>query len=199
MVGNDIIDLELTRQKSNWRRKGFAEKVFTSKEQEAIFESKIPFVTAWRLWSMKESAYKLFIQTGGERFFIPLHLKSEIISSVNGIVDCHELRMYTRTNLNSKFIFTSVSTSSSNIGEDKIFILPKADYHFQSNFIHRQMLICISRNYNLNISKLQLRKTNQGVPEVTYEKQKIDISFSMTHHGYYGAISWFCPNSDAIM
>ena len=29
MIGNDVIDLQQSRQESNWQRKGFLEKLFT--------------------------------------------------------------------------------------------------------------------------------------------------------------------------
>ena len=190
MVGNDIIDIRLANQQSDWQRKGFVEKVFTQEEQLAINSSEDPFGTVWRIWSMKESAYKLYLQTGQERFFNPLHLSCEIISSEKGIVYCEELKIYTRTKFNSKFIFTSVSSSSMDNAEDQVFYIPKSDYHFQSEFTHRQILKCIARKFDLNIYKLKIRKTNQKVPEVVYNKQKLDFCFSLTHHGNYGAFSY---------
>jgi len=68
MVGNDIIDLGETRRSTNWERPGFVQKIFTPKEQGFINASADPFSIVWRLWSMKESAYKVFLQTGVDRF-----------------------------------------------------------------------------------------------------------------------------------
>ncbi len=42
MIGNDIVDLVQARFQSNWKRKGFVQKIFTQKEQELIFSSKNP-------------------------------------------------------------------------------------------------------------------------------------------------------------
>ena len=42
MIGNDIVDLVQARLQSNWKRKGFVEKIFTQKEQELIFSSQNP-------------------------------------------------------------------------------------------------------------------------------------------------------------
>ena len=58
MIGNDIVDLELAAVQSNWRRKGFLEKVFTASEREIISSGEDPDLTVWLLWSMKEAAYK---------------------------------------------------------------------------------------------------------------------------------------------
>ena len=60
MIGNDIVDLVQARFQSNWKRKGFVQKIFTQKEQELIFSSKNPENMVWNLWTRKESAYKIF-------------------------------------------------------------------------------------------------------------------------------------------
>jgi hypothetical protein len=33
MIGNDVVDLALAQKESNWKRKGFLNKLFTSVEQ----------------------------------------------------------------------------------------------------------------------------------------------------------------------
>ena len=39
MVGNDLVDLQIAKSQSNWRRKGFLEKQFTIKEQQLILQN----------------------------------------------------------------------------------------------------------------------------------------------------------------
>ena len=34
MIGNDIVDLDLARKESNWKRKGFLDKIFSLQEQQ---------------------------------------------------------------------------------------------------------------------------------------------------------------------
>ena len=36
MIGNDIIDLDVAKTESNWKRKGFLDKIFTANEQFQI-------------------------------------------------------------------------------------------------------------------------------------------------------------------
>lgn len=79
MIGNDLVDLKLAAKQSNWQRKGFLDKLFTPKEQGCILNSSNPFETVWLLWSMKESAYKAYLQTHNERFFAPKKLACNLI------------------------------------------------------------------------------------------------------------------------
>lgn len=61
MTGNDIVDIKQAAAESNWKRKGFLEKIFTPHEQEYIGQSALPEEMVWKLWSMKESAYNIYI------------------------------------------------------------------------------------------------------------------------------------------
>ena len=42
MIGNDIVDLALAKKQSNWRRKGYFEKIFTQQEQHLINNTQNP-------------------------------------------------------------------------------------------------------------------------------------------------------------
>lgn len=74
MIGNDIVDLNLSRVQSNWKRKGFLEKQYTPLEQKQIFSSKHPELCLWRFWTMKEAVYKVIVQDHKQRFFDPKKL-----------------------------------------------------------------------------------------------------------------------------
>ncbi|MEM9680031.1 MAG: 4'-phosphopantetheinyl transferase superfamily protein, partial [Bacteroidota bacterium] len=78
MVGNDIIDVSLAMKASHWRRDRFLEKLFTPKEQSYIFQSEHQEAMLWQLWSMKESAYKLYMQKGGSRFYNPKRIECQM-------------------------------------------------------------------------------------------------------------------------
>jgi phosphopantetheinyl transferase (holo-ACP synthase) len=72
MIGNDVVDLALAATDSNWRRPGFLDKVFTTKEQYYILNHPLPDMAVWSLWSKKESAYKVFNRQSGESALNPL-------------------------------------------------------------------------------------------------------------------------------
>lgn len=71
MIGNDVIDLARTRVESNWRRKGFLEKLFRQEEQAMIASHPDPELLVWLLWSMKESVYKIWNRHTNIRCYNP--------------------------------------------------------------------------------------------------------------------------------
>ncbi|RZL44586.1 MAG: 4-phosphopantetheinyl transferase family protein, partial [Pedobacter sp.] len=71
MLGNDIVDLQLATIQSNWRRKGYLQKIFTEQEQDLIANATNQDQMVWLLWSMKEAAYKIVSPMVGERFYKP--------------------------------------------------------------------------------------------------------------------------------
>lgn len=110
MIGNDVIDLALAREESDWQREGFLDKLFTESEQEFIVNYSLPETMVWILWSMKESAYKIFNNATGKRAYIPLQL---ICSSLEnrenyfyGKVTCAGTTYFTMTYLSNDCIET---------------------------------------------------------------------------------------------
>ena len=51
MIGNDIVDLAFALKKSNWKRKGYLDKIFTNHEQLLIIKSDNPENMVWNLWT----------------------------------------------------------------------------------------------------------------------------------------------------
>lgn len=75
MIGNDIVDLQQAALDSNWKRKGFLEKLFTAEEQFLIASyTQNPELMVWLLWTMKESAYKINSNITKLRAFAPVKL-----------------------------------------------------------------------------------------------------------------------------
>ena len=101
MIGNDIIDLNVAQQESNWRRTGFLEKIFTQSEQLLISNTANPEIMVWYLWSLKEAAYKIFNRQTLIRAFMPLQFECFDIQMLNknnlGKVRCLDTIYYTQT------------------------------------------------------------------------------------------------------
>lgn len=101
MIGNDIIDLTVAQQESNWRRTGFLEKIFTQSEQLLISNTAKPEIMVWYLWSLKEAAYKIYNRQTLIRAFMPIQLECFDIQMLNknnfGKVRCLDTIYYTQT------------------------------------------------------------------------------------------------------
>ena len=108
MIGNDIVDLALTQKESNWKRKGFLNKIFTDKEQLLILNDLNPEVMVWNLWSRKEAAYKIYNRNTGIRGYFPLQIECFDLEIIDGIqfgkVVIKEAIYYTKTTINSEYI-----------------------------------------------------------------------------------------------
>ena len=188
-LGNDIVDIFQTKRDSNWQRKGFLEKIFSPSEQELITDASDPFLTVWRLWSMKESAYKLYLQQGATRFFNPLKVNCEIFSAEDGkatIADCH---MATKTEITHSYIYSTAFEKPSQLPHSCIFALPADSATHQQLFSYQQLFNFIEVASGIDQGQLRIKKTKEGVPELFYKDHKIAVSFSLTHHGKYGAFA----------
>jgi len=75
MIGNDIVDLLQADKDSNWKRKGYLDKIFTNEEQFLISSDMHPSLMVWLLWSMKEAAYKINSRATKLRTFAPIKLR----------------------------------------------------------------------------------------------------------------------------
>lgn len=99
MIGNDVIDLDLAWSESDWRRKGYLEKLFGANERELILSSADPGISVWDLWSRKEAAYKIFNRRTGIRAFNPLYF------------ECRDLASESRVNCGNEVVFTQTEVS----------------------------------------------------------------------------------------
>lgn len=110
MIGNDVIDLALAKKESNWKRKGFLNKLFTSGEQLLIRNSENPEIMVWNLWSRKEAAYKIYNRQTQFSAYIPHRLECFDMDIRDGIfygkVICYDKIYFTKTQITSDCIET---------------------------------------------------------------------------------------------
>ncbi len=159
MIGNDIVDLALARKESNWKRRGFLDKLFTLKEQIMISKSSNPETTVWNLWSRKEAAYKIYNRKTQIRAFIPLQLECFDIekkdSFLYGKVICYDTIYFTKTEITSEYIETNAVLNPSDFIKIKI----------------------------INSSETII-KTN-GIPDYFDSENKLGKPISKSHHGRF--------------
>ena len=162
MIGNDIVDLALAKKESNWKRKGFLDKIFTKKEQLMISKAKNQEVMVWNLWSRKEAAYKIFNRQTQIREYIPLQLECSDLEIIDGFyfgkVIINDSIYFTKTEITRQFINTIAVVNSQDF--DTIKALN-------------------------NLEKIQ---KNNGIPNY-FENDKLPLKpVSISHHGRFKQI-----------
>lgn len=190
MIGNDLVDLKLAAKQSNWQRKGFLDKLFTPKEQGYILNSGDSFKTVWLLWSMKESAYKAYLQIHCDRFFAPKNLACHLISKNKGTVLIHNTLFFTESEISEALIYTVAFTKNQNksfIGN--CFEFEYSNFKNQQSQTYQKVLAAFSNKLKLSVVQVKIEKNGQGVPQLFHDKVLIKHSFSLTHHGQFGAFS----------
>ena len=162
MIGNDIVDLALARKESNWKRKGFLDKVFTKKEQFLITNAENSEIMVWNLWSRKEAAYKIYNRQTQIRGFFPLQLECYDLEIIDGIVfgqvAIKDFIYFTKTAITAQFIHT-------------IAVKNIRDFDFIITLENRK-----------NIQK------NNGTPSYFYEGTSVSRPISISHHGRFEQI-----------
>jgi phosphopantetheinyl transferase (holo-ACP synthase) len=137
VIGNDIVDLALAQKESNWKRKGFLNKIFTEKEQLLIFNDLNPELMVWNLWSRKEAAYKIYNRNTGIRGYFPLQIECFDLELIDGIqfgkVAIKEAIYYTKTTINSEYINSIAVVAIEDF--DKVTLLENSKYIRKNNGI----------------------------------------------------------------
>ncbi|KQR65257.1 hypothetical protein ASF92_20200 [Pedobacter sp. Leaf176] len=175
MLGNDIVDLNLAKIQSNWRRKNYLDKIFTEEEHRLISSAKDPDVLVWILWSMKESAYKICNRITNKRLFNPAAFQCSIVELNNetakGLVNYNTLKVLTTTEIKTEFIHT--------IATD--------DIRFSKNIRlwRNQYPLNYPQLFNKQNTDYQLYKNENNLPEVKNLCNKTPHHVSVSHHGNY--------------
>lgn len=106
MIGNDIVDLALAKKESNWKRKGYLDKIFTVSEQLLIQKSTNQELAIWNLWSRKEAVYKIILQKGGKRGYYPRKIECLDLNLENGMIEFENQIFYTITIVKNESIYS---------------------------------------------------------------------------------------------
>ena len=191
MIGNDIVDLNNMAIQTNWKRARFLDTVFSEKEQLIISVSENPHQMVWLFWSMKEAAYKLYVQQFGKRFFNPKKLVCHLSSSTIGYVSVENRTYHTTSIISNDYIYSVATLNNSQNYKSMIFEVEDKSYLTQSNSLKNRLLESISKNKDLNFQDLYVRKDLVGVPQLFYNDSKLPIQMSLTHCGNYCGYAYF--------
>ncbi len=193
MVGNDIIDLAAAEKGSDWRRSGFLEKVFTAKEQVYISNFHDQHLMVWLLWSMKESAYKIFVQENFIRLLAPLKFQCNIITDTEGIffgeVLLDKKSYFTLSRISSNTISTTAFSHKpfpKNIINQEL-VFSKSEYLSRKNEILSNFFSEISEYFHIPLGDLSIKKDAFNIPYLLYKGEHLRSSISFSHHGRFGS------------
>lgn len=188
MIGNDVVDLHLAKKQSDWRRKGFLERVFTFSEKKFITSSGNADARVWLLWSMKEAAYK----ANQRKNFLSRRLnwksqECEVLTIrerfASGLVRIGAETYFTRSEISEEVIYTSAVDR-----EDRI--LKNGYFKTSSEEMKRQFLQQFSAFNTLNDETLEIRKNSQDVPFLFLHGTALPVPFSFTGHGRFHGFSF---------
>ncbi len=171
MIGNDIIDLNLALKQSDWKRKGWLQKICTKHEQSYILNSEKPFLSVWRLWSMKESAYKAeqrIYQLAPK--FNPKSFECNIVS---GKIVSNKQTYHTQSTITKDYIHTYTYNSNQEIAIQKLD--------------NSNTLIFLEKKLNIPKSRLSIKKDSNNIPHIYIDDKLSNNVISISHHGKYRA------------
>ena len=180
MIGNDIVDLSVAKLESNWQRRGFLEKLFTKNEQRQILSALNSFVCVWKIWSMKEAAYKIYTQQNDQRFFAPKKFNCSIISNKYGLVNFKDQVFYTSSIVKREYIFTLASLEKYTKAYSDL-VIPR--------FIDRTIKKQLENITTFSADEIEQKKTKNNAPVYYYKDILLTKSCSISHHGNYGVFS----------
>lgn len=183
MVGNDIVDLAEAKRTSNWERPRFLDKLFTLKEQQFIYNSELPFQMVWRLWSMKEAAYKLYVQHHPSRFYNPKGFECNL-QNERGMVKFNDFECLINTKITTQYILSEARLRDCKMTSKVIKICAK-NLNTQSEITRSALLKELSKTYRVSVSDLKFKKSEFGIPIILFNSE--DIHVSLSHHGGFGA------------
>ncbi|MEO6348952.1 MAG: 4'-phosphopantetheinyl transferase superfamily protein [Aquaticitalea sp.] len=187
MIGNDIVDLEIAKHNSRWEGQRFLDKLFSAEEQYFIKADDNRFQNIWRLWSMKESAYKIISRGDDIVRFIPKSFECCITNSTEGQVVFENTFVSTLTETHSKFIYTNAHLNTEWTYE--VFQLQHSDAKSQHKETYQNAINFLANLTGVSQDTIEIRKDQFGVPHIYADGILQEELLSITHHGHFGALA----------
>lgn len=179
MVGNDLVYLQKAAAESNWKRKGFLEKLCSRDEQQLIWEAKDSFLLFWIMWTMKESVYKIINRQTGIRNYAPAALQCKNIQlnpeGARGTVNYQGQSFSTLTTVQHNLVHSIAVLAAAEFAKVKVLQL---NYH--KNYME---------DFNQSSTSYQIDKKD-GLPEMTNRLSGLKHAISISHHGPHLAIAY---------
>ncbi len=180
VIGNDIVDIERAVSTTNWKRKGYLQKLFTEEEQRIILNSEFPEIQIWKYWSMKEAAYKAHHRRFRlARKFNPVQYNCNETSEGLGTVIKDNYRYKTATSSSVNFIHTIASVNNNGILFSEVFM--------DSEAIKEMVITHFASVNQLQKEQVTVKKDENYIPHLYLDNKIHPVNFSITHHGNFSA------------
>lgn len=190
MIGNDIIDLNVAGINSRWQEQRFLDKLFTKEEQLFILKDGLRFQNIWRLWSMKESAYKIHARMVSSSIFNPKSFHCKITSEKSGLVFFGDHKVNTTTENNNNVIYTTAYFQNS-LHINKIVLL-EGTVKQKHQFLKEKAIQAYVDFKSVSKTSVSILKNDHGVPQFFRNEKLQDDALTLTHHGQYGGFAISC-------
>jgi len=192
LIGNDIIDLELFRKETNWKRDNYLKKLFTETEQQQILDSQEPELLVAIFWAMKEASYKAHQRKFSQsRTYNPSAFECEIYSDLNnsdlkGSVIILEQNYSAEISRTEEYIHC-IAFSTPQQKNQKIF-------EKEVN-IKLELRTYYSKLKKISLVDISIEKDHNFIPHLLNKGVDENENFSISHHGKLSAFVLALTNS----
>lgn len=187
MIGNDIVDLEFTKLNSRWQEQRFLDKLFSAEEQDFILSDGKRFQNIWRLWSMKESVYKMTCRAEGIIRFNPKDFKCLLTDATHGQVMLENIVTPTLTVIHPDYIQTTAFLKPNWTSEVVQLSHSDSKTQHKQSYQHAIKAYAILKTVSQNM--VEIVKDKLGVPQFYINGNLQQEQLSLTHHGHFGAFA----------
>lgn len=179
MIGNDIIDLSASTKESNWKRKGYLNKIYTESEQVLINTSTNPDTIVWLLWSIKEATYKANNRITKLKEYAPTKIECKINNIEKNLY--WSTSSYNNLEYQIKSVVCNDYIHSIALYNANDFV--KIEEIILNDYPVDYMQYLIANNYIPHYKDVQ--KDEFGVPNLYNKITKIFKPISISHHGNF--------------
>lgn len=175
IIGNDIIDLKIALAKPRIRNIRFLSKIFSEKEISQLDEQDDPELSIWKMWAMKETAYKAH-----QRIF-QFAARFDPLSYTCDLNEFHIIKdaaiYHIKINQDKDHLYAWLATEPI----DHIKIPYSSTYwnDFTRQFYNRS---------GIGPEDIKICKNELGIPELAFNNNSTRLPVSITHHGRFAAI-----------
>ncbi|WP_051201469.1 4'-phosphopantetheinyl transferase superfamily protein [Christiangramia portivictoriae] len=175
IIGNDIIDLKIALAKPRIRNIRFLSKIFSEKEISQLAKQDNPELSIWKIWAMKETAYKAH-----QRIF-QFTARFDPLSYICDLNELHikkDAAIYDiKIDQDKEHLYAWLATEPI----DHIKIPYSSDYwnDFTRQFCHRT---------GIELEDIKIYKNKFGIPELAFNNNSTRLPVSITHHGRFAAV-----------